>query len=498
MAPASCCSAWHLGARRTSATDFSTAALDHVRAHLGRSPNAAVELHERMADDFSGFTPHSFDTIVLNSVVQYFPSVPYLTAVLDGAIKLLAPGGRVFVGDVRNLDLLQAFHTSVELYLAADTMPGAEVRERIKRRVGQEDELVIEPAFFTAIARLWPEVEAVEVQLRRGAKRNELTAYRYDAVLQTAGAPARPAGASAVEWGAVGSLPALGSLLEGGLDRLHVRGVPNLRIAGDLQAAALLNAAEPPATCRLLKALVAARAPLIDPEAVWRLGEQHGFVVRIGYSAAPEAFDAFFEKADAAAPYRAVNWGAAAAAVKPLTEFATRPLERERRRTLVGEMREFLRGRLPDYMVPADLVVLDALPLTPNGKIDREALRAADQTRSDFTSRFVAPRTVLEVTIARVWQEVLGLDKVGIGDHFFDLGGHSLLLVRLHGRLTAVLDVELSLTDLFEHTTVQALARHLTEGGRIGSSPAAVDSWSARLRATFDGPQGAFDASTGG
>jgi acyl carrier protein len=134
---------------------------------------------------------------------------------------------------------------------------------------------------------------------------------------------------------------------------------------------------------------------------------------------------------------------------------------------MVRELRDFLRTRLPDYMVPSQFVVLDALPLTPNGKVDREALRAPDEVRSDFAAKFVAPRTLLERAIAQVWREVLGLDKVGVTDNFFDLGGHSLLLVKVHGQLTETLGVDLSLTDLFEHTTVSALARYLSNDRRV-------------------------------
>jgi len=112
-------------------------------------------------------------------------------------------------------------------------------------------------------------------------------------------------------------------------------------------------------------------------------------------------------------------------------------------------------------MVPAAFVPLERLPLTPNGKVDRRALPPPDGTRPDGDDGFVAPQTSMEQTIARVWQEVLHVDKVGIKDNFFDLGGHSLLMTQLYVKLCAVLDTDMSLIDVFRYPTITTLAAFL-------------------------------------
>ncbi len=125
---------------------------------------------------------------------------------------------------------------------------------------------------------------------------------------------------------------------------------------------------------------------------------------------------------------------------------------------LVIEMRSFLGRQLPDYMTPAAYVMVKAWPKTPNGKIDRAALPRPDSLAREVATAFVGPGNGLEQTIASIWRDCLGVAQVGITDNFFDLGGHSLLLVRVHDRLREELKTDLSLVDLFRYPTIKLLA----------------------------------------
>jgi acyl-coenzyme A synthetase/AMP-(fatty) acid ligase len=107
----------------------------------------------------------------------------------------------------------------------------------------------------------------------------------------------------------------------------------------------------------------------------------------------------------------------------------------------VSELRDFLKDKLPDYMVPSAFVFLDRLPLTHNGKIDRKALPVPDQCRPELEEIYVAPRTPVEEMIAEIWAEVLKLDRVGVHDNFFDLGGHSLLATQIISKVLTTLQV---------------------------------------------------------
>jgi len=127
-------------------------------------------------------------------------------------------------------------------------------------------------------------------------------------------------------------------------------------------------------------------------------------------------------------------------------------------------LRDLLRQQLPDYMVPASFTFLDRLPLTANGKVDRAALLAPGPAPArPQGAAYRAPAAAGEALIADLWREVLHADRVGADDNFFALGGHSVLLVRVHHRLRAALGREFPLVAMFEHPTVAALARYLRD-----------------------------------
>jgi acyl carrier protein len=139
------------------------------------------------------------------------------------------------------------------------------------------------------------------------------------------------------------------------------------------------------------------------------------------------------------------------------------------------ELRLFLKEKLPGHTIPAFFVMLEEMPLTPNGKIDRRALKSRKIERPDLQADFVTPRTQLERTIAATWQEVLKLESVGVHDNFFDLGGHSLLIVQLHGKLKETLDPAITIIDLFGHPTIASLSEYLSL--KQSASPALQNSY---------------------
>jgi amino acid adenylation domain-containing protein len=129
----------------------------------------------------------------------------------------------------------------------------------------------------------------------------------------------------------------------------------------------------------------------------------------------------------------------------------------------VNEFRHFLNKKLPEYMLPCAFVFLEALPLTINGKVDRRALPAPENLRPELATNYQAPQSEVEKTIAKVWKQILQLEKVGIHDNFFDLGGHSLQVVQVNNKLREFLNRDLSVVEIFQNPTIKSLAEHLSQ-----------------------------------
>jgi len=138
-----------------------------------------------------------------------------------------------------------------------------------------------------------------------------------------------------------------------------------------------------------------------------------------------------------------------------------------------AELRNYMHQQLAEYMVPSRFVVLEALPRTPNGKIDRRALPEVDGASTDAQEVYIAPRSGMEREIASIWQQLLKVEKVGVNDNFFGLGGHSLLLVHAQSKVTEVLKMKVSMVDMFRYPTISALAEHLSQQGSAMAAAAA-------------------------
>ncbi len=130
---------------------------------------------------------------------------------------------------------------------------------------------------------------------------------------------------------------------------------------------------------------------------------------------------------------------------------------------ITSDLYHFLKAHLPTYMIPAALVLPDALPLTPNGKIDRSALPKPDFSQSHLAKNFVPPHTSTEKVIADIWAKVLQLEKVGVHDNFFDLGGNSLLTIPIASKMQESLNINISVIDLLTYPTVSAFAQYLAQ-----------------------------------
>ncbi|MEV5378992.1 amino acid adenylation domain-containing protein [Streptomyces nondiastaticus] len=460
------------------ATDFSASAVEALRAQTDRSPDLAgrVTLRHQPAHDFDGLPAGFFDTVIINSVVQYFPGARYLIEVLRKAAELVVPGGAVFVGDIRNLRLQRCFHTAVQAHSSAPSKDAARIRRAVEQNMARDKELLIDPEFFTALPRALAGADGaelrVDLRIKRGRHHNELTRHRYDVVLRKQPAAPLPLGeVQRLHWGQdVDGLRELREQLSARRPgTLRLVGVPNARLSGELATMRMLDSGSETGEIDEIDALagglvgaggVEEEAP--DPEAFHELGTELGYDVAVTWSGtgAEGSLDVVFADAARTASATPVDtYLPTATEHAELSACTNDPDAGRRTGALITALRSYLRDRLPDYMQPAAVLVLDRLPLTVNGKLDRAALPAPDFGAAS-TGR--APRTAQEELLCGLFADVLGLPAVGIDDSFFDLGGHSLLATRLTSRVRSELGVELPVRLLFEAPTVAALAERLT------------------------------------
>ena len=444
--------------------DISQVVIERLKVSTAHRGLHNVSLHAGAADAVLTSLQGRFDMVVLNSVAQYFPDVDYLVHVLTKAASLATDGGTIFVGDVRHLGLLEAFHTTVELARTAAETGTSDLRHRIRERIDNDAELVIAPQFFHALRRSIPRITNVWIEPKRGRAANELTRFRYDVSLQVGvRRPAADEHVTTLE--APTSLAGLQNALSTAdpTTTTVLRGVRLDRPAADLAVAALLARADAPPTAGDLRATTPQPSVGLAIEDVYAVSSAKHYLDFVWPATELDRCDLVIRPAASSIDHvwNALRESGANQPDQPLSALVRQPRLATGR--LVQRLKQHLRDTLPGYMVPSAFVMLDALPLTPNGKIDRKALPAPDRQRAESAAAYTPPASELEAIITQIWGELLGLDRVSTTDNFFDLGANSLLMVQAHAALRERLQRSLSLVDLFHFPTVSALAASLAE-----------------------------------
>ena len=453
------CSVYH-------AVDASERAVEITREHLPSLPHVTCE--HRPAHALPEVADGSFDTVIVNSVAQYFPGIDYLTSVLEWATKAVG-NGRIYLGDLRDLSLLEVFHADVISFRAGSRISPPELARRAASAMRSDRELVVSPEFFADLPSLFPQITRVDVTLRDGRYVNEMTRYRFDVTLHVGESANDHTSVVERNWREerLEAVPPRELLEAAGEDALRLNDIPNGRLRevhgrvaaalGDSSDTAVswidpIDLAGIAAGAGLEMALLPSRSgDRWSMDALfWRAGESPDLSLR-----APEAMDR-------EAPARYTN----------------APSVGEPARTALGRtLRPWLAQRLPAYMVPAFFVEVDEFPLTPNGKIDRKAL--PDPVAGiEATAK---PATELERDVLAIWSDVLGHDRIGINENFFEIGGDSLRAVRVQVELEKLLGRPVNSAKLFEHFTIKSLAADLA-----GTKEAVPEIVTARRRAAYD------------
>ena len=443
--------------------DFSREVLSGLAAYLTqRNDLSHVVLRQGFAHELAFLADDSVDLVIVNSVAQYFPDVEYLLRVLAEAERVTGSGGHIFIGDVRSLPLLEAYHASVALNKAVHELHGTlavsvplnDLRQRIELARQNEEELALDAEMFAELARRSRKIGRAEAALKAGDCDNELTRFRYDVIL-TLGVREKLAEPNHwLSWDEAGrwqqTLRRFLTLHP--RESVGVRGLRDGRAAQPIEAVRILReeAGTVPDAAGLQAACAGVRGD--DPHMVMQFARSLGVGLCWRGFSADGLYDAVFN------PCWEPERGAGPAPRGYYRRYANTPAQTAGAVELGRELLSHLQQNLPGYMTPAAVMVLAAWPLTPNGKIDRRALPAPVQRQQET---YRSPRTPQEELVCRLFGETLGLARVGIDDNFFSLGGHSLLATRLAGQIRSALGVDLRIRTLFEAPTVAELVARL-------------------------------------
>lgn len=447
------------------ATDYAQAAITNIQERLYAEPAKwkNVKVSVAAANDFEAVGNKAIDLVLINSVAQYFPHADYMIDVIRQSVAAVTEGGCVFIGDMQGKNTLEMFHAMDHLPRTTDDATVEEFKEVVANRVRIEEEFVADPQFFYLLPKLVPGITGVDVQLRKGASLNETTKYHYDVWLYVG----QPVGTAATQqdlnWEDIGTTEALKQVLSSKPnDVITIHNIPNARTAKDFKLLQLLNEATKTDTIANIRKQVESVDGGMYPDIFWNLGAQANYNAHIRWTS--DGVDGLFDVVFIPDSDRLLLPTPSIEEHQDILAFARNPISKNEARLseeLVSSIKVNLAAALPAYMVPEDFVALKAFPLTPNAKIDRKAL-PKPQARNEEGKSVTRLLTDNEQLVADIWCQVLGLNSVNPTDDFFQLGGHSLLAVKVMVALEKKTGKRLTITTLFEHVTVEKLAKQLS------------------------------------
>ncbi len=449
-------------------TDFSKPVIDYLSNMLKKNTALSkVKLLNRGAHNFEGIEDESFDVIVLNSVVQYFPDADYLLKVLADSVKKLKPGGCLFIGDLRNYAMLKAFHASLQLFQAGPSTPLKELNHRIHENMRNEQELLIQPDFFHELIKEIPELNHLRIEPKFGNYNNELSRYRYDVFLwKNMDVSKKTEHPEWIDWKGM-DITRIHDLLTSKKEKpVALKTITNSRTEEDDRILhGLAKAFEDETVIQLKRKATGVRNKGIEPDDLRQISKELSMSIEFQLNN-DFSFDVVFipKPLEGKVKYTPCF----TEGYKPLKSRVNNPVHAKLIRQIAPKLRKRLSEKLPDYMIPSAFVLIDSIPLNPNGKIDKKALPDPGKRGISGGTEHIEPRNNIEKRLVEIWRSILGINKIGVKDNFFQSGGHSLLAVSLIARINKEFNTELPLAGIFKSPTIEDFTKQLGENQKPG------------------------------
>ena len=459
--------------------DLSEVSVAQIRRHVSQHPAQFPDTHLRScgAHEVKPDEMEKTDTVIMNSVIQYFPGEDYLTRIIADNIVRLEGSGRIILGDVRDYRLLYAFKSRLSLAKLQERAAVTEFSWLVDQEMMKEEELCFTPDYFYQLPEQFPEISHVEIRWKEGDYVNELSLYRFTVILHV-GLEKEVSERPWSEWDSLKN--AADQLFENLPPVIAISGIPNPRLWKERQ---LLQGLRDHTAVNVRDLIRAVEQPDVENEKVTQLLE---IAKKKGYQVS------MMPAKDLMQMELLLELHPTGDFVMPLYQadrdfpFTNIPLFPDITAILQKEIRQDLSVVIPDYMVPTDLIALQRIPVTGNGKADRGFLSRLEDQQWKHHAEYQAPSTEREELLANIWMEILGVDRVGVKDNFFELGGDSIRVVKVAARIRKLTGMEVSVADIYRSGTILELAELLaSHGGNEGSVTASLQQELKEIEAEF-------------
>jgi amino acid adenylation domain-containing protein len=442
-----------------------------IRKYTGSDFSASgVRMIQELALSAPGYYPETFlqvcpahltevgqypvDTVVINSVIQYFPSEEYLVNVIEKAISAVQGPARIIIGDVRDLRLLEAF----KMRYCFLRMPGEtgikEFQWAVAQEVFKDEQLSVSPSFFYDLRHQFSSVSHVEILHKDVSLINEMSLYRYNVVLYI-NTPVQLINAPVYEW--INPERAV-ALAAAELPAFVVKNIPNPKLLPEQKIAKLINDAEVKVLQDLRGLITISEEDNSEQRSFISLLKAQGYKVKLYTGTDPYSFHLSAQKESGfiySGDYTDEYTGR-----KVHTNI---PYEFQVYAELQELIRNSMQKRLPAYMIPDTIIPVQKIPLTYNGKTDRKFLATLEVSQQRKKQGNAPVSTgVLGAQLLDIWKSVLYLDDIHPDENFFVIGGHSLTATRVISAIRKKLNFNIQISDLFKYPTVNELQTFLS------------------------------------
>jgi amino acid adenylation domain-containing protein len=440
------------------ASDFSKESVNYVEKVIetDKINYKDVKVYHNSADNIKDIELKEIDTIIINSVVQYFPSLQYLEQVVIDSIEKIEDSGVIIIGDVRDYKLLEDYYRSIELYKIEDDKSIQDLNQRIKNGIKNEEELLIDPQYFVSLYKRFQKISHVDIRYKQGIYQTEMNKYRYDVIIHINKEATKNIDRR-FDWDNEKNInKELQKVLkEESPDAVCIDNVPNFYLEEDKNLAKKMK--DDQVSIKELKLLV--KNEKIDSFNTIFNSCSDEYSIEIAWNSRKYLCNVLLVKktidGKVVVNQSEIFWS------NEFVEYSNDTLKKDFILESKNEIKKYLEKKLPEYMIPSYFIEIEEIPLTQNGKVDKKAL---PQPEIKAGADYRAPSNEIEETLIEIWGEVLDLDKneISINKSFFELGGNSILSVTLQQKLSQLDEFKnISIPEIFKYHTINLLVKSI-------------------------------------